>query len=329
MTWASAAEIAAAIRRNDRYLVTTHQRADGDAIGAVAATSLVLRRLGKRHVVVLDDGGLDPRYGFLPGLENVVWEATLPELGWKPEWALILDAPVHIRLGRLTSLLPAPERVMLIDHHAAEEPLGVLHLLRESASSTCEVLYEVIGLLGLEVDRDLATALYTGIVFDTSQFRFSNTTPQSMRVCAELIERGACPQLISQKVFYERTEAATRLLAAALQSLELGAEGRLASLMLTHETFRALGGAWHELEGIVDYATSIRGVEVGLFYKELRPGFVRISMRSKGAFNVRDFAARYGGGGHEKAAGCSVRGTIEEVRARIDAEVGSALSSPA
>lgn len=327
MTWANESQLVEALRKNDDYLVTTHARADGDAVGAVCAVVLALDRMGKRSRVILDDAYPDPKYTFLAPTSRFTCIEDLDRRQVIPRWALVVDAPSPDRLGRVAAILPPKERILVVDHHATSEPFGGLHLKRAGASSTCEILFGIIRLLGIPVDRELATCLYVGIAFDTNRFGFSNTTPESLEIAARLVRAGVDPEAVSDRVFNERSERSLHLLQAVLATLVVEANGLLASMILPHRVFAAQGGRWEDLEGFVDFAISIRGVMVAAFYKELQPGQVRISFRSRGGFSVMSIARQLGGGGHEMAAGCQVNGEINDVRRRVNSLIVQQLGT--
>jgi len=316
--------MAAALADGDDYLITAHQRADGDAIGALCAAIELLSVMGKRVIAVSDDDSVDSRYAFLTAAHNIVPIRHLPP-DRRPARALILDAPVRERLGRVAAVLPPVAGILVVDHHHTDQPIGALHLKETAASSTCEILFRLAARLATPLNSSIANSLYTGIVFDTGRFRFNNTTPNCLTAAAGLVAAGADPVIVANRLYYDRSPSSVRLLGAALSSLVLEAGGRLASMVLSQDDLRQLEGQWEDLEGIIDYAISINGVDIAAFYKELKPGLVRISLRSRGEHSVRAIAQLLGGGGHDNAAGCQADGSPADVRARVNALIAARL----
>jgi bifunctional oligoribonuclease and PAP phosphatase NrnA len=313
-------------RGSDHFLVASHVNPDGDGLASMLACGYILRSLGKQ-VWLVADGFLSPRYAYLPQIDTVVpyregLEAELPVAN-----VITVDVPTLSRLERVERLIPPDAGILKIDHHPGDEHFGRFNYVDTQASSTAELVYRLCVSLGIPFDAALGTWIYTGIAFDTGRFRFSSTTPNALIVAGEMVRAGANPQLIAEQLFYEYRPATLSLLASTLQSLEYFFDGRVSVLSLD---FAVLGQARYrdvDTDGFVDYAVSVQGAEVALFLREHEPGQIRISLRAKHAFDVRAVAELFGGGGHRKAAGARMAGTIHEVKARLLTEIQQRLEA--
>jgi bifunctional oligoribonuclease and PAP phosphatase NrnA len=311
---------------NDHFLVTSHVNPDGDGLASMLACGRILRSLGKQ-VWLVTDGFLSPRYGYLPQLDTVVayrdgLEDELPVAN-----VITVDVPVLSRLERVERLIPGDAAILKIDHHPADEHFGSFNYVDTAVSSTAELVYYLCLVLEIPFDAALATWIYTGIAFDTGRFRFSSTTPNALVIAGEMVRAGANPQRIAEQLFYEYRPTTLSLLTSTLQSLEYFLDGRVAVLSLDHALLSQPRYRDEDADGFVDYAVSLQGVEVALFLREHNPGEIRVSLRAKNAFDVREVAEIFGGGGHRKAAGARWSGTLEEIKARLVSEIQPRLEA--
>jgi bifunctional oligoribonuclease and PAP phosphatase NrnA len=311
-------------RDSDRFLVASHVNPDGDGLGSMLACGRILRSLGKQAWLVAD-GMLSPRYAYLPGVDSVVpyrdgLEAELPVAN-----VITVDVPVLSRLERVARLIPDTATILKIDHHPSDDHFGRFNYVGADVSSTAELVYHLCVALDVPFDADLGTWICSGIAFDTGRFRFSSTTADALKIAGEMVGAGANPQLIAEQLFYEYRLPTLSLLALTLQSLECRFDGRLAILSLEHAQLSQEPYRGEDTDGFVDYAASLQGVEVALFLREHQPGEIRVSLRAKHAFDVRAVAEVFGGGGHRKASGARLSGSIAEAKARLVAEIQGRL----
>jgi bifunctional oligoribonuclease and PAP phosphatase NrnA len=311
---------------SDHFLVTSHVNPDGDGLASMLACGHILRRLGKQ-VWLVTDGFLSPRYDYLPQIDTVVsyregLEAELPVAN-----VITVDVPTLSRLERVTRLIPRDAVVLKIDHHPSDDPFGRFNYVDPAASSTAELVYRLCVALNVPFDVPLGFWIYTGIAFDTGRFRFSSTTPDALIIAGEMVRAGANPQLIAEQLFYEYRPATLSLLASTLQSLERVLEGRVSILSLDHAVLGQARYGDEDADGFVDYAVSLQGVEVAMFLREHEPGHIRVSLRAKHDFDVRAVAELFGGGGHRKAAGARLTGTLAEAKARLVNEIQRRLEA--
>ncbi len=295
--------IADALRRHDRFLVVTHENPDGDALGSLLAATLALRRLGKDAVMYLAGTTPLPReYAFMP-LGGLLRQ---PPRDAAERVLVALDCAKQERIGDEAVLAQAP-LVLDIDHHHDNTRFGDLNLIVADASSTGEVLRDVIAELGLELTPELAEPLYIALVTDTGRFQYANTTPKALRLAAELVEAGADIHAVFQQVYESVEFAKLKLLARALGRAEVLEGGRIVVSYLLRSDFAEVGAAEPYSEGIIDYLRAVEGAELAVLIREqlsegapAHKGSLRSSIDE---LDVSAIARRFGGGGHRQAAG--------------------------
>jgi phosphoesterase RecJ-like protein len=315
------AAVADAIRSGRRFLVTAHPGPDGDAVGCMAAALLVLEGLGK-EVVAFNPDPVPRRYRFLEGTGRFVDE--VPEGTF--DVTLVLDtSDSRMFAGALEFGAPDLGTVVVIDHHKTRGDLGDVVLWDSGAASVGVLLHRVFDELGIELSPAVAEALYCSVISDTGSFRYQNTNPDAMRVAAALLEVGVDPWRVSSNLYEERPRQELELLARVLQTLEVSEDGLAASLTVTPEMLEETGTTPDVVDGFINYARGIQGVEVAILFRP-RPDAVRVSFRSRGTVDVAAIAERRGGGGHRNAAGCTVPSvSIDLLRSELFAEVTRTL----
>ena len=320
-TTTESAAVVAVLHANGRFLVTSHENPDGDALGSLLAMHLALVELGKDSVMVLaGDAPLPEEYGFL----DVLGSGILRELpGDRLDRVLVaVDCAQETRLTD-TRLLEAPV-VVNIDHHHDNSRFGSVNLVADGASSTAEVLADVCAELGLTLTPAIAEALYTGLVTDTGRFQYSNTTPKALRLAAELVEAGANPQRVFQAVYESMHFPKLKLLGRALERATLHADGRVVISYLLRNDFGDHGAPESYSEGIIDVLRAVDGAELAALVREPpRDGVPerKVSLRSSSdRVDVSAIARKGGGGGHRQAAGFSTDLPLEQVIAFIVSE---------
>jgi len=209
-----------------------------------------------------------------------------------------------------------------IDHHVSNERFGVVNYIDPDASSSSEMVHRLIKELGLEISPACAEYIYSGILTDTGRFRFSNTSPSALRSAAELVEAGARPHKVAERMYHYNTEETTRALGRLINSIQLYSNGKVATSQFELEYIKSEAWKRVETEGFVNYPLSIRGVEVAMLLREVEPGVTRASLRAKNAFDVNDLVMIFGGGGHSKAAGCTIKAPLEKAKAALLDEIG-------
>ena len=311
------------IRQRDHFLLSGHINADGDAIASVLAMQMVLEKLGKTAYAVFSDKKIDRRFNYLQNFERIINYDPQKGFREKIESAIILDVPGYKRLGNVADLLPSPENVVKVDHHPCEDVMGEIDWVDEKASSTTSLIFEIIDQSGIKIDIELAKAIFTGIVYDTGRFSFSNTTARDFYIGAQMVEIGVKPSEITNRVFFENSFTALKTIGKGLASLENYLNGAVNVIYLNAEDMRKNDQS--EIEELANYSVAIRGGEVGLFIREINPAFHKVSFRSRGKVDVNVVAKTFDGGGHARAAGCRVEGKKEEILPRILDEIRKQL----
>jgi len=301
------------IKNHDNFLVSAHINADGDAIASVLSVGMMLKHFGKKHYMVLHDQNIDDRFNYMAGFENIIPYSDQLDLGINA--AIILDVPGTHRLGDVAQMLPDREHTAKIDHHPPEDDFAIVNMADDTASSTTHLIYEVIETSEMPMDKELAKAIYTGIVYDTGRFSFSNTTARDMNIGGKMIDLGADPAEINNRIFFENSFHALRTIGKGLANLESFFEGAVNIIYLDYEAMN--NGDQSEIEELANYSVAIRGGQVGLFVREVKPQFHKVSFRSKSDVDVNRVAKAFNGGGHTRAAGCRIEGTKEEVFKKV------------
>ncbi len=301
------------IRKNHDFLITTHINPEGDAIGSELALGIALSSIGK-NVSVINHDPVPSRYRFLPWSDRVKTEYTNSE---KFDAAFVLDCSSIDRTGSVGELIKRAELIVNIDHHLTALPFAHISYVDSSASATGELVYEIIKRMKIKINKEIATNLYTAIFVDTGSFRYSNTTPSSMRIAAELLESGVDPWYISEKIYETQPLERLRLLALTLGTLEIVIDGRVASIVITREMLERTGSTIETTEDLINYPRSIENIEVAVLFREEGENLYKVSFRSKGRVNVAEICEIFGGGGHHGAAGCNIKGSLGEVKSIV------------
>jgi phosphoesterase RecJ-like protein len=321
------AAVADALRSHDRFLVTTHENPDGDALGSLLALTLALRLLGKdAYMYLAGQAPLPVEYAFMP-LDDLHRE--LPEdVGERV--LLAVDCANESRIGPDPEILHATPFTIDIDHHHDNTRFGNLNLVVDDASSTGEVLRDLFRELDVELTPDIAEALYIALVTDTGRFQYANTTPKALRLAAELVEAGADVHRVFQGVYESVQFAKLKLLARALERAQVYEGGAVVVSYLLRSDFAEVGAAEPYSEGIIDYLRAVEGAIVSVLIREppRADGPVRrISLRSSSdELDVSAIARKSGGGGHRQAAGFSSEASIEEITDFVRREYRAAAS---
>ncbi|MFI5087853.1 MAG: bifunctional oligoribonuclease/PAP phosphatase NrnA [Terriglobales bacterium] len=304
--------ILAEIERRDRFVLTSHARPDGDAIGSVLACCEILRRMGKQAEVVLN-GAVPHIYRPLPFVDSVI---NAQSINGHYEAAIVLECDSIQRAN-----LPGLEKQFLIniDHHVSGRPFAHVNWIDPSACSTAELIHRLARAANVPICPNVATCLYTAVLTDTGAFCYVGTSERTFALAQELVRAGADPARIAQNVYFSVPTSKIRLLGAALSGLHR--DGDLAWMAVNREQMERCGAIDEDCEGLVNYALGVEGVEVAVFFRELADRRWRVSLRSKGAVDVSHVAARFGGGGHFCASGCALEGPVSVAAERILAQL--------
>ncbi|HHZ19285.1 MAG TPA: bifunctional oligoribonuclease/PAP phosphatase NrnA [Firmicutes bacterium] len=307
MTSAGSHEIFGVLRKHQFFMIGCHEHPDGDAIGSTLALGLSLAAMGKTVRMVCPEG-VPSVYHFLEGSDQVV---TQVEPGFVPEVVIALDCADRSRL----SLPEWPEQAVFIniDHHISNTGFGHLSYVLPDAAATGEIIADFLFAHGMPINSAVAVALYTAVATDTGFFRFTNTTGKTLRLAAKLVEEYDVPMAyVAERVHDEKSFDSLRLLAEVLGTLTLSDDGKVAWMVLSQDMLKRYHVELEETEGYVNYARSVRGVEIGLLFKEIQEDDIKVSWRSGSDVDVSRLAVAFGGGGHARAAGCTVKEPLDE-----------------
>jgi len=304
--------IAAEVRRANSIVITAHVNPDGDAIGSELALYLTLRKLGKQ-VWVMNTDPLPEIYYFLPAAREV---KQVEDFCPVCDLLFVLDCGSAERMGG--NQMGHCPRVVNIDHHLEGHTFGDINWVEDKASSTAEMVAELIDGLGVEWDVEIATNIYVGVLTDTGGFRYSNTTPVALALAGRMVSYGVQPEKIARALYERQPLSALKLLARALDSLEVSEDGLVASMTITRRMVAECGVHGWEAENFVNYPRSLDGVEIAILYQEIDDKQVKVSLRSKGTVNVARIAKAFSGGGHFHAAGCRLSGDLLTVKRQVE-----------
>ena len=304
------------LKAAEKIVITSHVIPDGDAVGSSLALSKMLRALGKDVRVFIDDS-IRRTLQTLPGFETI--ERPKVDEKLDADLVVILDTQPD-RIGQVRKAAEGIP-ILNIDHHVTNEGNDVELYLEENAAATCEIIFKFAKRLGIPIDNDMAVCLYTGIATDTGFFNYANTRPATLRVAAELLEAGVKPNEISEQM-ERKSLAEVQGMIDALQTMRMFFEGKAVGIFIDEE----LSARIESTEGFIDNIRIIDGVDVAFLLHCKAPNYCRVSMRSK-QVDVSTIAAKLGGGGHVRAAGCSINAPFEEAKMIITHAIGEAINA--
>lgn len=309
-------QIAGALQNSQRILIITHVYPDGDCIGSSLALALGLKSIGK-DVMIVDDHAVPPVYAFLPSSSEIRFP---DDVGGVFDLVVAIDVSDTGRLGNASHLLELGRTTINIDHHRTNENFADVNWVEPEAAAAGELVYHLLDSMDIRLTKEIAECLYTALSTDTGSFRFSNTTEETFKIAGHLVELGVRPGDIGENVFDTKPLGALKLLGALLNELTVSECGNVAWMTLTKDMMSEFAALPSDIEGFVNYARMVEGVTVALLFRE-ENNSVKVSWRGRGNVDVAVLASRFGGGGHSKAAGCTVDGDIEEVKRRVIDEV--------
>src|SRR5436853_2951399 len=312
----AAEAVAAVLTPGRRVVLTTHVNADGDGVGSEVALWHLLRSRGLRATIA-NPTPIPERFPFLlpEGADHS--DRAAREIA-EADVVVVLDISEVSRLGDLARAITQSQAVACIDHHVVGGSLpGGPRLVAPEAAATAELVFDFANALEWPLSPEAARALYVGLLTDTGGFRLANTTPRALRVAGALLEHGVDPESIYASVYASAPEGRVRLMTEVLETLVVEPEHGLAWVTVPPDALRRHGATADDLDGIVEYPRSIAGVQLALLFRNLANGKVKVSFRSVGNVDVAELAGRFGGGGHRKAAGASLEGTLAEVQGRV------------
>lgn len=306
------------INRYNNIFICSHIQPDGDSLGSVLALAMAIKKLKKEsdiNIIKVDDIPSD--FFFLPNIDMIKDHSLDQEV----DLIIGLDSSHRERLGIGAEFLQKAKAVINIDHHVTNENFGDVNIVIPNSGSTCEIVYKFIKYMDIEMDKDIAACLYTGINTDTGRFMYSNTTYETHMIIAELMKTGIDINDININIYQNRSMERTKLFLEALNQLELYAEGKVGIVVVTQDMLKKTNATIEDSEGIVSFVRDINTIEVACLLKEFSENEVKVSLRSKKYVDVAKISTKFGGGGHIKAAGCTINSEINIAKEMILKEI--------
>ena len=304
-------KIISKIKESNKIAIMSHIMPDGDNVGSSLALYNTLKKTGKDVSFILDDE-IPKVYKFLKYSDKVQRPGKYESF----DAVIALDCGDAERLGK-SKLYLENNYVINIDHHISNNEFGNLNLVDANASATGEIIFHIIKLLGIDIDKEISECLYTAIVTDTGQFQYSNTNSITHQIAGELISNGVNVSLIFERIYQNNSKEKVVLMKTALNSLEFYHNDSISCVSLTLEQMKEANAMDEDSDGIIDLARDIECVEVAMFLKELEPGKIKVGLRSKKVVDVAAIALQFEGGGHVRAAGCTLYGSVAEAKEKI------------
>lgn len=298
----------------------THKDADGDTLGSALALMHVLTPLGKA-VPVLSSPPVPDAWWFLPGFDLVNREAAQPGMP-----VFIFDASEASRAGAYEPAVTQAVTVVNIDHHLTNTRFGSVNLVQTDAASTGELLYDLFKAWSVDIPPPAASCLYTTILSDTGGFRHDNTSAHALQAAAELVRLGADPVAMARGLFKSRPASTLRMQGRILQGLHFEFGDRLVWGTISQAQLREAGASTDQADSAIDQLNTIRGQELAILFKEAGPRLTKVSIRSRDRVDAAELAAKFGGGGHRRAAGIEMAMPLKDAEARVLAEVRARMN---
>lgn len=308
------------IKKAETIVILTHEAPDGDAIGSTLAMKVALKQLGKETDVVIRE--FPKVFDFLPGRKEIKLDTNIE----KYDLAISLDCADLKRLDG-NEYFEKAKQTIVIDHHGSNKMYGDFNFVNPVAPACCQILIGMFEYFNIKIDKELGTCILTGIITDTGGFRYSGVTPETFEFTADLLARGVNVSDIYKRVLETKTKPNFELMKRITDRMEFLENGKVTFTYITNQDLKEVNAGVGDHEGLVEIGRDIEGVEVSIFIrqKEDNGNFYKVSMRSNEYVNVSDVCFRFGGGGHEKAAGALIQGEIKEVKQKILNEIKKVL----
>jgi phosphoesterase RecJ-like protein len=309
-----------AIRARRRFVLSSHMRPDGDAIGSQVAMAFALRALGKDVRMINRDRPPAPMLQF-PGVSDI-------EVAEAVEGAF--DAAIIMECGDLTRTgVAGLDRsfVINIDHHPGNTGYGQLNWIDPSAAACGEMVLDLVDALGVPLSFEIATHVYLAIITDTGSFHYSHITPRTFDIARRTIEAGVNAEHMARSIFDSNSMARLKLFGTVMGTMQVDASGRIAIVYIDHQMAREAGGTYDDTEGLINLPLTVKEIQAVVFFKQNEGDEYRVSMRSKDNVDISAIAKQFGGGGHRNAAGCTVVGRIDQLQRMFVDKIQAAMES--
>ena len=317
----SAEKVIKAIKRHSKFLITSHINLEGDALGSELALASLLRKMGKQAYIV-NAHSVPSNYSFLPGTERIYHKLNRHAF----QVAFIIDCPNKERIGSILNLIDDDKLIVNIDHHVGNQNFGKINWIDLKASSTGEMIFRLFELAHTKLNRKDALNIYTAILTDTGSFRHCNTTSTALWIASDLLKFGIEPAKTYARI-YENNFAQDVILAAKINSrMSFAVNHRIAWVKIGKPIFKSIKGRHEVLDKVLDFAKSISTVKIVIILCQQDKHFVKLSLRSKSPIDVQKIAQVYGGGGHKRASGCTIKASLKEAEQKILKQAKKALA---
>lgn len=294
------------ILQSKKICIASHVQPDGDNLGSMLALGLALKKINKEvYMVQTDPVPVD--FMFLPGSKEIKELKNYDNI----DLFIALDSSDEERLGHNKELIEKSDFVINIDHHISNTNYGDINIVDSKSGSTAELIFKMIKLLEIEIDKDIGTCIYTGISTDTGNFMYENTRPETHLVAAELLEIGIDKKSINLNIYQNKSLEKTKLFIKTLENLEIYLDNRVAIVQVTRDILSETGAKMEDTNGIISFIRDIENIEVAIMLKEFGENEVKVSMRSKEYIDVSEVCSKFDGGGHKRAAGCTIENSLE------------------
>lgn len=316
-------DVIEALKKNNKFLITAHVNLEGDSLGSQLAMKELLQNLGKSAFIV-DSDPVPEHYKFLPKAGQILnkMDKTLDF-----DAAIVLDCPTLKRTGKVRGIISKNRFIINIDHHISNEKFGAVNWVDPNASSAGEMVYRIFKEMNEPLTKEIALSLYIAILTDTGSFNYDNTSSLTHEIAGELLGYGLEPALVSENVYERRSVEDVKFLGLALSNIKLNRAGDVAYMEITKDMLASAGADASKSEGFVNYARSIDKVRVAMLFREdlKEDGKINVSLRSKGDADVNKIASFFGGGGHVRASGCVLEGSLADVKKKVLTKVEEVL----
>ncbi|SCG83401.1 Bifunctional oligoribonuclease and PAP phosphatase nrnA [Proteiniborus sp. DW1] len=309
------------IEKNNSICITSHVNPDGDSIGSVLALGLALKRNGYDNITMFIPDEIPRNLSFLPGVDLI--QKEIPDN--KIKTLIALDCGDLERIGIEKTVLKSIDSIINIDHHITNTKFGNINIIDPDASSTGEIIYEILEFMSVNIDKDIATSLYVAISSDTGSFKYDNTSPTTHIIASKLLNIGIDINFINVNLYQSRSIEKTKLLMASLSTMEILEEGKIALVNVTRQMLQSCNATMSDGDNIIDFIRDIDGIEIACIFKEIEDNVVKVGFRSKNYVDVSAIAKNFNGGGHKKASGCTIYTSIEEGKILVLKEIKNAL----
>ncbi|MBU5426575.1 bifunctional oligoribonuclease/PAP phosphatase NrnA [Tissierella pigra] len=293
------------IKNSKNIGIASHVSPDGDNIGSILALGNALEKINKK-VFILKTDDIPKDFLFLPGISKIIDYEDNMEI----DLFITLDTSDEDRLGKNRILLDKIENVVNIDHHISNTNFGDINIVNSNAAATGELVYELIKKIGIIIDKDIASCIYTSISSDTGSFMYDNTTSETHEIAAELIKTGIDKSNININLYQSRSIEKTKLFIKILETLKFHYDNQVGIIKVTQEMLNNSNAKMEDTEGIISFIREISSIEVAILLKEIEEEEIKVSMRSKRYADVAEICANFNGGGHIRAAGCTINEPI-------------------